>query len=221
VELPPREVFAGLPAEMPQWIAAGETAAPGRTSAIAPEVAALRALARAVGALLAETPLELDVVRTAAWASPGGGPRIALRGGVSDAAPESSPWLLVDATARGMEVGLAAAGGDPEATARVRRALLGRTDPTLRETCVRLSAAGWRTSGEPLADLSDGSLPESLRPWLVRRGLRVWRDLPWADWLGEPGLAGEIADRWREILPLFEVMRTPEETTASRRAGDR
>ena len=209
---------------MPRWITEGEAASPTRAAeGVAPEVAALRALARAVSTTLPDDSLHVDVVRVSAWTSPAEGPRIAVRGCASGAAPETSPWLLVDATARGMEVGVAAAGGDPEATARVRRALLGRTDPSLRESCARLLAAGWHTRGAPLSDLGDGSLPEALRPWLVRRGLRVWMDLSWTDWLGEPGLAAEVADRWREVLPLFDVMRTgePVPRDATRSAGAR
>ncbi|MFN8177159.1 MAG: hypothetical protein U0167_04495 [bacterium] len=122
---------------------------------------------------------------------------------------ETSPLLYADLGAAGIDVGAASAGADPEATARVRRALLQTSDDSLRATCAALLAGGWQVLGEPLPDAEDGSLPDDLRPWLVRRDLRVQRLLPWDAWIDDPELAGEIADRFRELLPLFDAMRAP------------
>jgi hypothetical protein len=38
--------------------------------------------------------------------------------------------------------------------------------------------------------------------------------LAWEEWLDEPGLAVEISDRLRQLLPLLDTMRDP----ASRRS---
>lgn len=122
---------------------------------------------------------------------------------------EASPLLYADLGAQGVEVGAASAGGDPDATARVRRSVLQSSDGSLRGVCAGLLVRGWRVSGEPLPDAGDGSVPEDLRGWLRRRDLRVHLLLPWDGWIDEPGLAGEIADRFRELLPLFDVMRAP------------
>ena len=51
---------------------------------------------------------------------------------------------------------------------------------------------------------TDGEAKEEL-------GLRVARIEPWDAWVGEPGFSVELADRFRELLPLFERMcREPE-----------
>ena len=42
---------------------------------------------------------------------------------------------------------------------------------------------------------------------MLSGGLRVSLMLSWDDWVDEPSLAGEIADRLREVLPLFDAMR--------------
>jgi hypothetical protein len=132
-----------------------------------------------------------------------------LRAWDAHALVEASPLLYADLGAAGLEVGVASAGADPEATARVRRALLQTSDDSLRATCAALLARGWRVLGERLPDAEDGSLPDDLRPWLVRRDLRVQRLLPWDAWIDDPELGGEIADRFRELLPLFDAMRAP------------
>jgi hypothetical protein len=132
-----------------------------------------------------------------------------LRAWDSRSPADASPLLYVDLGAAGLDVGAASAGADPEGTARVRRSLLQAADGSLRATCAALLAGGWRVSGEPLPDAGDGSVPDDLRPWLRRRDLRVHRFLPWDAWTDEPELADEIADRFRELLPLFDVLRAP------------
>jgi hypothetical protein len=134
---------------------------------------------------------------------------------------EKSPLLYADLGAASIEVGCASAGADPDATARVRRTILQSADGALRAACAGLLARGWRVQGESLPDAQDGSLPEDLRSWLVRRDLRVSRLLPWESWTDDPELAGEIADRFLELLPLFDVMRAPQiaERPLARSAG--
>lgn len=193
--------FAGVPADLPERLASSAPAS-GR------DVATLLALGRAAAAGLREA--RLQVSRGACFDPAADRGAIAVSAWPIGADPGSSPHLFVDAGAFGLRVGVATGGGDPEATARVRRALLGRDDPSLRESCARLLGAGWRVGGAALPDAADGSLPDAVRPWLVRRGLRAHRLVEWTGWIGEPALAQEIADLWRDVLPVLDVMRTPD-----------
>jgi hypothetical protein len=45
--------------------------------------------------------------------------------------------------------------------------------------------------------------------WTVRsdEGVEVSRRLPWDEWLDDPDLGRELADRFRELLPLFDELR--------------
>ena len=52
-----------------------------------------------------------------------------------------------------------------------------------------LTCAGWETSRES--------------------GLRVERRLTWEAWLDDPAFSRELADRFRELLPLFDELRRP------------
>ena len=103
-----------------------------------------------------------------------------------------------------------------EGTARLRRALL--PDHALRAHVSALPASGWTVRGVPRGDAVDVAVPEDLRPWMLRGELQVSLMLPWEDWLEEPGLAEEIVERLREVLPLFDVMRDSE---VRARAGKR
>lgn len=165
--------------------------------------ASLTALAAALTTLLADVrPRLAFALRRGATEAP---PALGSREEGPDAG--DAPRLFVELHARGLELGLA--GGDREATARIRRSLLGEADGALRATCAALLSSGWTPSGEALADGDDGSLPDDLRPWLRRRGLRVTRTLSWEASIGNASLAVEIADRFRDLLPLLDAMRAP------------
>jgi hypothetical protein len=88
-------------------------------------------------------------------------------------------------SAEGIEIGLAPALSSPESTERLRAALTDARD--LQATVAALTTAGW--------EVSAGGWP------------RVSRMLPWEPWIGEPGLSTEIADRFRELLPVFDAVR--------------
>jgi hypothetical protein len=92
--------------------------------------------------------------------------------------PEESPLLFANFSAGDIEIGLSAAGSAPAID----------SDDEGRADVVRLLTAGWTVEDESPA------------------GLRVTRRAAWGDWLGEPGFATELADRFRELLPLFERM---------------
>jgi uncharacterized protein (DUF2461 family) len=124
-----------------------------------------------------------------------------------------SPEFFAALSSEAIELGANSAGGDPEATARVREALL-REGAAAREA-VRLLSSGWEIGGEPYEGEAPADLPAALREWLRKRDLRISRTLRWENWFQEPGLAIEIAERFRELLPLFDVMR---DATPSRQA---
>lgn len=70
------------------------------------------------------------------------------------------------------------------------------------------------------ADRELGERLDALREagWTVDLGgLRVTRSEPWSAWIGEPGFAAELEDRFRELLPLFERVLAVRSTSA--RAG--
>lgn len=207
---PRSPAFAGLPEELPEALASGLDGI-----ALAPALRAAADLGEAAAERLGGRTLRIRAERVVA-----GGPMPSGTALVVHAQPAAAagpgPSLHVRLDAAGLHAGVTATAGDPEATARVRRALLGTSDASLRETCVRLLSAGWRPRGVPLPDADDGSLPEALRPWLVRRGLHAERDLPWAGRLLEPALAEEIADLWREVLPLLDAMGAPDTAPAAR-----
>jgi hypothetical protein len=121
------------------------------------------------------------------------------------ATPATSPLLFVTFSGPAIELGLDAAGGDPAASVRVRDALLGPEEEP-RADAAALLCAGWTVEGAA-AGLEE--LPEDLRPWFAPVPLRVSRRLAWEPWLHEPAFALEVADRFRDLLPLFERMRAP------------
>ncbi len=194
--------FAGLPADLPPLLRGAPPAA---------AAAALLSLAHAAAARLPGVALRIAAEPDERLAARGGG--LSVRARPADAPDAASPHLFADATPESLDVGVAA--GDGEAAARLRRALLGPEDGALRGTCAELLAHGWSVTGAALPDAADGSLPEALRPWLVRRGLRAHRRLAWTDRLAEAALADEVADLWRAVLPLLRVMRA-EESAAPR-----
>lgn len=126
-----------------------------------------------------------------------------------DASREASrsPVFFADFSARGIDAGMAAAGGDPDATIRVVDALLHPGSEELRQVALALPARGWVISGRPAEHPDPASFPTELRPWVLRSGLRIHRHLPWEAWIDEPGLVTELADRFRELLPFFDRMR--------------
>lgn len=133
-----------------------------------------------------------------------------------------SPVLFADFSTHGLEAGVAAAGGDPDATLRVVREVLDPRGDGLRQEALALPARGWSIAGRPSEDRDPADLPAELRPWSLRNGLRISRHLPWEAWIDEPGLVTELADRFRELLPFFDVMRrSPAPSAAPRPARKR
>ncbi len=121
--------------------------------------------------------------------------------------PEESPTLYTSFSSAGMEVGTAARGGDPEATARVRRILEADPHGALAQWIERRSRAGWVLHGRPLVGPVARTLPEFLEPWMLEKCLRFARFLPWKAWLDRPELAGAITEHFLVAHPLFDVMR--------------
>jgi hypothetical protein len=119
---------------------------------------------------------------------------------------DQSPELFAALSTEAIEIGVGSAGGDPDATSRVREALMRPESTTAREG-VRLLSSGWEIRGETYEGEIPANLPAALREWLRERDLRVSRTLRWEDWFHEPGLTVEIAERFRELLPVFDVMR--------------
>lgn len=133
-----------------------------------------------------------------------------LRAWTTDSTPSRSSLLSVNFSGRAIEISLEAAGGDPEASRRLRDALLG-PDEDARADAASLLCAGWQVDGADVAEVeppdAEDPLPEHLRPWFAARSVRVFRPVAWEPWIEEPGFALEVADRWRELLPFFEIMR--------------
>lgn len=209
-----RPRFAGLGADARRFFAELESERPAvidRGLYVANVLSPLKALVVDIGIRLAGSRPAISLVpRVGDSLSPGDpAPVRRIRGWDAASSADASPLLFVDFRASGIDVGLEAGGADPAATARVRRALVMPGDSGLRSMCAALVAVGWRVDGERLPDGEDGSLPADLRPWLRHRELRVRRPLAWEDWQDEPGLAVEIADRFRELLPLLDAMRDP------------
>jgi hypothetical protein len=98
--------------------------------------------------------------------------------------PADSPVLHATFSAGGIELGLEPAAGSAQSTRRLRAAL---TDPGLAPAVLALATSGWDVS-------ADGW------PHVVRR-------LRWEPWIDEPGFARELADRFRELLPVFDEVR--------------
>lgn len=125
-----------------------------------------------------------------------------VRGWARGRDPETSPLLFAGLSADGIELGLAAEGGDPAASRRLFQSLA--PDGEMRGVAAGLLARGWTVTGEARGRIR--ALPADLRPWAWTKGLRVARLEPWRSWIDEPGFAGELADRFRELLPAFERM---------------
>jgi len=129
------------------------------------------------------------------------GPVLRLRAWARGRDADASPILYADFSDGGIEIGLDAGGADPEATARWRAAL--EADDAARVAAARLLSSGWIVTGEGPSASSD-----ELHPWAWTRGLRIARVEPWGPWIDEPAFAGELAARFRELLPVFERMLT-------------
>jgi hypothetical protein len=121
--------------------------------------------------------------------------------------PEKSPTLYTSFSSAGMEVGTAARGGDPQATARVRRILEAEPHGALAQWIERRSREGWVLHGRPLVGPIARALPEFLEPWMLEKCLRFARFLPWEAWLDRPELTGAITEHFLVAHPLFDVMR--------------
>lgn len=129
--------------------------------------------------------------------------------------PAVSPLLVVGFSGRDIEIALDAAGADPAASRQVREALLEPSEDA-RVEAATLVARGWTVTGPDAGlDGEHGDLPDGIRPWFAHSPLRVSRRLAWEPWLGEPGFVLEVADRFRELLPLFERMRVPHSAPAT------
>ncbi len=156
--------------------------------------------------------LEPRVGRSLYWSGPlppcpGDCPVRQIRVWDARRAPEESPALYATFSRSGIEVGLAAAGGDPEATRRLTDALREEKGSEIRGRADDLLARGWVAEGET-ADADRGDARDGdIRPWAWERGLRVYRTLDWNRWIDEPGFVVELADLFRELLPLFDRMR--------------
>lgn len=211
---PATQRFRGFPRATRQFfeeLARSSAASSDRASYAAWVLSPLKTLCADLAALLADVRPTLSFVARVdgSLARLDGDFVRRLRSWDAGSTVDASPLLYADLGADGVEVGAASAGADPQATARVRRSLLQGFDGSLRASCAALLAHGWQVSGETLPDAGDGSVPEDLRAWLRGRDLRVHRVLPWDTWIDSPDLALEVADRFRELLPIFDVMRAP------------
>ncbi|MCA9753815.1 MAG: hypothetical protein KC591_16580 [Gemmatimonadetes bacterium] len=191
--------------ETPEHAWDGSTRAEYATVMLAPLKALCRDLAErlpAIGPRIVAEPR----VGASLWGAEGiGAPACRIRFWDADLGRERSPWIFVNVTSEGIEIG--AVDQDPRGSGagRLRSALLPHRP--LRAHVAGLAASGWRISGTPLPDAGDGAVPDDLRAWMIGSQLRVSLLLDWADWTGEPGLVDEIADRLREIVPVFDAMR--------------
>jgi hypothetical protein len=207
--------FRGFPSDTPQVLAelartpAERWSGTERATYAARLLAPLKALCRDVGERLAEAdpPLtsEARVGGSLVTARGENSPACGIRFWDSERKREKSPLLFVELGCRAIEIGLREAEEEAGGTGRLRRALL--AERPLRSHAVALPASGWRVEGVPLTDAGDGAVPDELRPWMLGGGFRASLALPWEDWADEPALVDEIADRLREVLPLFDAMR--------------
>jgi hypothetical protein len=192
--------FRGLPREAKEFFEAldlepcPDTMPGDRRAAYAAHVLApLKALVSDLDAMLADVEprlgLEARVGASLFWpdgarAAPDDCPVRRVRAWDARLGPAESPVLHATFSAQGIELGLEPAPGSADSTRRVRAAL---SDPGLAADVSGLSASGW--------DVSADGWP------------RVCRRLRWEPWIDEPGLAHEVADRFRELLPLFDEVR--------------
>lgn len=139
-----------------------------------------------------------------------------VRAWLADSDPSTSPLLSFSLSSSQLRVSLDCA-ENANAVPRLR-ALLLSDDERPRRIALDALARGWDVEGPRLVEADDGSLPEALRPWMRQGHLRITRVLDWEEWLDEPGLAVEVADRFRELLPLMELMRPAREPSAARPA---
>ena len=217
IRLPAR--FRGFSPELPGFLRALEAdpcpdtwPADARVTYAAHLLSPLKALVTDLEARLADVAelvvLEARVGASLSW--PGGAPSApehcpvrTVRAWARGRRPDRSPLLFANFSSRGIEIGLGAEGGDPGATLRLRRSLA--SDAGTRAAAASLLAGGWTVTGDdPAPDAADG--PADLRPWAWENGLRVTRRESWEPWIREPGFADELADRLRELLPVFERM---------------
>jgi hypothetical protein len=124
----------------------------------------------------------------------------------ASATPDTSPLLQVTFTGEAVRIGLEA--DDRGCVAGLRRALLG-ADEGPRRIAATLLGRGWTLGGPRSPDAEDGAIPPDIRPWLRREPLHVTRSFAWEPWLEEPAFVDEVADGFRELLPLFQLLRLP------------
>jgi hypothetical protein len=162
-----------------------------------------------------------------------------IRAWIADEPRTRSPLLTVTFLGKAIEVALEAAGGDPGASDRVHDAILG-PDEEARILALTLLRHGWHPEGPRGPDLrtvpgegertaaamhpeqakplsADDIIPDDLHPYFEHDSVRLVRRLAWEPWLEEPSFALEVADLFRELLPLLALMEAP----APRRAADK
>lgn len=217
IRLPTR--FRGFSPELPRFLRALEAdpcpdtwPADARVTYAAHLLSPLKALVTDLEARLADVAelvvLEARVGASLSWpdgapSAPEDCPVRTVRAWARGRRADRSPLLYANFSSRGIEIGLAAEGGDPGATHGLGRSLA--SDEGMRATAAALLAGGWTVTGEePAPGATDR--PEDLRPWAWERGLRVTRREPWEPWIREPAFADELADRLRELLPVFARM---------------
>ncbi len=133
-----------------------------------------------------------------------------VRAWAAAADPQSSPLLSVTFTAEAIRLSLSAR--EPEPLAAFRDLLLG-PDEAPRADAATLLSRGW--SIECADATTADSLSPGLEPWCGSGPLEVDRLLAWEPWLEEPAFVDEVADRFREALPVFRHLRGRAVTGAS------
>ena len=139
--------------------------------------------------------------------TPGRCPVTTIRGWDAASTPDHSPLLLARLTSRGLEVGLTSAGADPTAVHRTIAAI-GSPGGDLHDRSAELEARGWRVEESTGPGPSSPSGCAECDARAEAGELSVTCLLAWDDWLDEPGLAPEIADLFREVLPFFDALRS-------------
>ena len=108
-----------------------------------------------------------------------------------------------------------------ESKERVQAALADPGGWELRRAAAALLTGGWKVSGVARQEPAPEKLPEGLGAWEKERALRVTRNFAWESWIDEPAFAREVADRFRELLPVFDAMREATRSPSAPAAGER
>ena len=135
-----------------------------------------------------------------------------VRAWAAAADPQASPLLSVTFTAEAIRLSLSAR--EPGPLAAFRDLLLG-PDEEPRADAATLLSRGWSIESAGASATAADSLPADLAPWCGSGPLEVHRLLAWEPWLEEPAFADEVADRFREAMPVFRHLRGRAATGAS------